>query len=334
MAKTRAQNIRLGIFITISVSVLLLLVGYYTTRQFFEKTDTYYVVFHDLSVSGLEVGSPVKYLGINVGTISDITIDPENVQDIILELSLKPSTPVKEDTRADIISVGITGLKSIEIRAGSNKADPLPVGGYINAGSSMAEEITGKAEVIAQKAERVLNNLQLFTDPENLSKFTDLANQLSSLTRQTERTILGVDSLISENRSTIKLSIENVAEASNTLKNSAEMLNSTVLFVNQLLESDTVTDILVNTRKLTQELSRSDVTAMVENISSVAAETSELLSRLNRDYDMKSEELNRNLRLLRETLDNLNDASKKINQDPSILIRGINDKGAPDKDLN
>ena len=225
MAKTTAQNIRLGIFITISVSVLLLLIGYYTTRQFFEKTDVYYVVFHDLSVSGLEVGSPVKYLGINVGTISDITIDQENVQDIILELSLKPSTPVKEDTRADIISIGITGLKSIEIRAGSNEADPLPVGGYINAGSSMAEEITGKAEVIAQKAERVLNNLQIFTDPENLSKITDLANQLSSLTRQTERTILGIDSLITENRSTIKLSIQNVADASSNLKNSTEKLN-------------------------------------------------------------------------------------------------------------
>ncbi len=334
MAKTTAQNIRLGIFITISVSVLLLLVGYYTTRQFFKKTDTYYVVFHDLSVSGLEIGSPVKYLGINVGSISNITIDEENVQDIILELALKPSTPVKEDTRADIITLGITGLKSIEIRAGSNEADPLPVGGYINAGSSMAEEITGKAEVIAQKAERVLNNLQLFTDPENLSKITDLANQLSSLTRQTERTILGVDSLIAENRSTIKLSIENVADASSNLKNSTEKLNSTVLFVNQLLESDTVADILVNTRKVTQELSRSDIQLMIENISNVASETSALLSRLNRDYDMKSEELTRNLRLLRETLDNLNDASKKINQDPSILIRGINDRRAPDKDLN
>ncbi len=334
MAKTTAQNIRLGIFITISVSVLLLLVGYYTTRQFFKKTDTYYVVFHDLSVSGLEIGSPVKYLGINVGSISNITIDEENVQDIILELALKPSTPVKEDTRADIITLGITGLKSIEIRAGSNEADPLPVGGYINAGSSMAEEITGKAEVIAQKAERVLNNLQLFTDPENLSKITDLANQLSSLTRQTERTILGIDSLIAENRSTIKLSIENVADASSNLKNSTEKLNSTVLFVNQLLESDTVADILVNTRKVTQELSRSDIQLMIENISNVASETSALLSRLNRDYDMKSEELTRNLRLLRETLDNLNDASKKINQDPSILIRGINDRRAPDKDLN
>jgi len=334
MAKTTAQNIRLGIFITISVSVLLLLVGYYTTRQFFKKTDTYYVVFHDLSVSGLEIGSPVKYLGINVGSISNITIDEKNVQDIILELALKPSTPVKEDTRADIITLGITGLKSIEIRAGSNDADPLPVGGYINAGSSMAEEITGKAEVIAQKAERVLNNLQLFTDPENLSKITDLANQLSSLTRQTERTILGIDSLIAENRSTIKLSIDNVADASSNLKNSTEKLNSTVLFVNQLLESDTVADILVNTRKVTQQLSRSDVQSMIENISNVAVETSALLSRLNRDYDLKSEELTRSLRLLRETLDNLSDASKKINQDPSILIRGINDKGAPDKDLN
>jgi phospholipid/cholesterol/gamma-HCH transport system substrate-binding protein len=69
---------------------------FFTSREFFEKTDTYYVQFHDVSVGGLEVGSPVKYMGIKVGSITDITIDPENVQNIIITLELEPDTPNKK----------------------------------------------------------------------------------------------------------------------------------------------------------------------------------------------------------------------------------------------
>ena len=334
MIKTRSQNIRLGIFITISIAVLSILVGYFTTRQFFEKTDTYYVVYHDISVSGLEIGSPVKYMGIKVGTITNITIDPTDVKDIIVELALKPYTPIKQDAQADIISVGITGLKTIEIRAGSNESEFLEVGGYIIAGGSVAEEITGKAEIIAQKAERVLNNLQIFTEPENLDKITGLVDQLSILTEKTTATVQGADSLINENRYMINASVENVVVASENLRKTSEMVNSTIVRLNQLIKSDTITDILASTRKVTSDLSNSDIKKMIDNISNVARETDVLLNKINRDFDLNSDELTKNLLLLRVTLENLNDASRKINQDPSILIRGVKDKRILDNELD
>ncbi|MDI3520898.1 MAG: phospholipid/cholesterol/gamma-HCH transport system substrate-binding protein, partial [Anaerophaga sp.] len=102
----RSKKIRLGIFIIVSSALLLFLVVYFTARELFEKSDTYYVNFHDVSVSGMEIGSPVKYLGINVGTISDIRINPQDITSIIAELSLKQGTPIKEDAKADIVSLG------------------------------------------------------------------------------------------------------------------------------------------------------------------------------------------------------------------------------------
>ena len=72
-------------------------------------------------------------------------------------------TPIKQDTQADIVTQGITGLKAIEIRGGTNQAEFLKSGDYISAGRSTAEEITGKANIIAEKAEKVINNLQIFT---------------------------------------------------------------------------------------------------------------------------------------------------------------------------
>lgn len=131
--------------------LFIFLIGYFTARELFEKTDTYYVAFQDVSVSGMEVGSSVKYLGINVGTISDIEINPEDVTSILLELSLKSGTPIKEDSRAEIVSLGITGMKAIEIRGGSNEAKLLNPGSHIEPGESLTSKISGKADVIAEK---------------------------------------------------------------------------------------------------------------------------------------------------------------------------------------
>ena len=118
--KTRTQKIRLGIFIFISGALLVFLILYFAANKLFEKSDIYYVSYHDVSVSGLEVGSPVNYLGIKIGTISNIFIDPQDINSIIVELSLQPGTPIKKDAYADIVSLGITGLKTIQIRGGSN----------------------------------------------------------------------------------------------------------------------------------------------------------------------------------------------------------------------
>jgi phospholipid/cholesterol/gamma-HCH transport system substrate-binding protein len=334
MIKTRAQNIRLGIFITISLAILLGLVGFFTSREFFEKTDTYYVQFHDVSVGGLEVGSPVKYMGIKVGSITDITIDPENVQNIIITLELEPDTPIRKDARADINTLGITGLKTIEIRAGSNDAVTLEVGGYIQPGSSITEEITGKAEIIAQKAESVLNNLQKFTRPENLDKITILAEEMTDLTRRTKKTVNNIDSLVMENRSAIQLAIKDVTATSSNLKQTSVLMNETLQRINLLVTSDSVSEILINTREVSQSLKEAEIAKMVQNISEAANQADELLIRINRDFDLNSDEITQNLRLLRETLENLNNASRKINQDPSILFRGVNDKRAPDSELN
>ncbi|MFP4622444.1 MAG: MlaD family protein [Bacteroidales bacterium] len=97
--RNRSQKIRLGVFLFVSLAILLSVIGFLTAREFFEKEDVYYVSYEDISVSGLEVGSPVKYMGIKVGTIQDINIDPQNVNKIILELALKPDVPIKKMRR-------------------------------------------------------------------------------------------------------------------------------------------------------------------------------------------------------------------------------------------
>lgn len=332
MAK-KAQKIRLGIFILISSTILLLVLGLFTAKEFFKKEDTYYISYEDISVSGLEVGSPVKYMGVKVGTVADIHIDPEDVSNIIVEVSLKPGTPVKEDARADITSVGITGLKTIEIRGGSNEAESLEPGEYIPAGSSITEEITGKAEIIAEKAEVVLNNLQTFTRPENLDKFAMLAADVSRLAIKTGQTINTIDTLIAENRLQISQTVNNTRQVSERLNESSKLIQESVIKINRLVEGDTLSQILANARDVSVKLREAEVGELINNLAEVAGQTHKLLLKIDDDLDRNSQDFSESLILLKRILENLNEASRKINENPSILLRGVNTENIPDEKL-
>lgn len=324
--KTRTQKFRLGIFITISSLILIGLVVFFTAQQFFEKSDTYYVSYQDVSVSGLEVGSPVKYLGIKVGSISDIKIDPKDVNSIIVELKLDPTTPVKEDTKANIVARGITGLKTIEIRGGSNKAKPLDEGKFIEPGSSVTAEITGKAEVIAEKAERVINNLQVFSSPENMKKFTQAAEQITSFVQRAELTMARVDTLVMENRDTINSTIIEAHRVT-------QRIDKSLAEVERLVRNDTIHRILANTEEFSNTLKQSNLKGLISDFSELIRQTQVLLNNADSDINQGTEDLKRNLELLKYTLENLNEASRKINSNPSILLRNPRKNDTPDSEL-
>ena len=167
---TRSQKIRMGTFITVSMLGLIDTLAIVTTSRFFEVRDIYYIGYQDISVTGLKEGSSVKYHGITVGYVSKISIDPQDIRRVIVEVSLDHGTPIKKDTYAEIEMLGITGLKLIELRGGSNESEYLDPEGFIQPGRSISEAITGRAEVIAEKAELILNNIAALTTSENREK--------------------------------------------------------------------------------------------------------------------------------------------------------------------
>ncbi len=331
--KTKAQKTRLGIFLIIGFGVLFLLLGYFTTRHLFEQKNTYYVAYYDVSVSGLEVGSPVKYLGINIGSISDIRINPEDINSIIVKLSIRQDAPIKEDAVADIVSIGITGLKTIEIRGGSHEADLLEEHKFIKPGTSLAEDITGKAEIIAFKTEQVLNNLQDFTHPDNLEKITVAIENISDLAENVNTTVSKADEMIEENRMDIRETVLTVNELGMQLNKTSRELDNAIVRVNEIVHSDTVDQVLGNLRDVSLTLKEANLSRLIENFAYLTEQTQRLLAKIDDDLDRSSQDLSENLSLLKVTLENLSETSRKINADPSLLIRRGREPGGPDHKL-
>ncbi|MEO8740117.1 MAG: MlaD family protein [Casimicrobiaceae bacterium] len=85
---------------------------------------TYSIRFAD-SVSGLAVGDPVKFRGVDVGTVKAIALDTADARLVQVEVSLRKETPVKTDTRAVLKLKGITGVVFVELNGGAPNAKTL-----------------------------------------------------------------------------------------------------------------------------------------------------------------------------------------------------------------
>lgn len=84
-----------------------------------------YDVFVRESVAGLTPGAPVKYLGVDVGQVAGIAINPDNSEEVRLTLEIARGTPIKEDTNAVLGIQGLTGLMYVELQGGSRDAPIL-----------------------------------------------------------------------------------------------------------------------------------------------------------------------------------------------------------------
>ena len=87
--------------------------------------DVLYRIHFPDSVSGLAVGDSVKYRGVDVGTVKEMIIDPDNSRLVRVDVRLRKETPVKTDTRASLALKGITGVVFIELNGGNPAAQTL-----------------------------------------------------------------------------------------------------------------------------------------------------------------------------------------------------------------
>jgi len=87
--------------------------------------DVLYRIHFDESVSGLALGEPVKFVGVDVGTVKSMSIDTVDTHWVQVDVKLRKDAPVKTDTKATLKTKGITGVSFIELSGGSADAQML-----------------------------------------------------------------------------------------------------------------------------------------------------------------------------------------------------------------
>lgn len=151
---------------------------------------TLYQAIETESVSGLNVDAPVKYNGVDVGTVKSIDLDPANPQRVRLLLALRHGTPVKLDTVAVLKTQGLTGIAYVELSGGS-PASPL-----------LLESAPGVPPTIATRP----------------SLSARLENVLGSVLTKLDATTSRIDALLSaENMHAVSSALADISAVTHTL---------------------------------------------------------------------------------------------------------------------
>ena len=294
------QKFRLGIFIVVFSVLMIIFLVLVAGNKIVEKRDIYYIRYENTSVSGLQIGGPVKYRGIGIGRVDDITIDAKDVTNIIVTVSVKAETPIKEDMRASLIPIGITGLLQVEITGGSKEASFLKTKSFIPAGVSTFESISGKAEIISEKLERLLNNLAEITNEENRKKINNIINN--------------VDEMITDNQQSINSVLTSL---SSTTRDLAIIADET----RQIMQSGEIENIVSNTEKITKDIENSNLEQLLVDMNAAIKKLDITMSRIDATHLESRQDILDTIEALKETIEYLNDFSRQISDDPSLLIR-------------
>jgi len=130
MKTTMSQKTRIGLFTVIGLLILvagIFIIG--KKKNLFGDTFHIYGTFNN--VGGLQVGNNIRFAGINVGTVEDISIISDTMirVDMVLQSKIKPF--LKSTSFASIGSDGLMGDKLITITAGAANTVVLANGSRI-----------------------------------------------------------------------------------------------------------------------------------------------------------------------------------------------------------
>jgi len=177
-----------GLFtLTLVAALMAILLWLGTGGRYYKLYDTYYAYMNE-SVSGLNLNAPVKYRGVEVGNVRDITLDPANSERVRLLLKIERGTPVKEDSVAVLRTQGLTGIAYVELAGGSLQSPLLKPKGdekypAIRTGPSLMTRMDTALSSLLANVSRVSDNVNAVLDEDNRRAFKHSLAQIDTVTR-------------------------------------------------------------------------------------------------------------------------------------------------------
>jgi phospholipid/cholesterol/gamma-HCH transport system substrate-binding protein len=168
-----ANYVAVGAFVLLILALGAGFVLWYTDSANGEQ-DRRYEIYFEGGVSGLSEGASVRYLGVAVGRVVRIGIDPRNERRVRVVADIREDTPIKKDTVARLTLQGITGLLYVNLLprdAGSTPLLPVESLKYpvIPSAQSQFDVLIASLPDVIAKASETLNRINALLSDRNIA---------------------------------------------------------------------------------------------------------------------------------------------------------------------
>ncbi|MBR5692949.1 MAG: MCE family protein [Fibrobacter sp.] len=300
METTRSERIKLGAFMLFCGIMVCVFLGYVLKRYLSEQYDNYYTIF-DTSVNGLFVDAKVKLNGIDVGSVTQITIHEENLNEVVVAFKVHHGTPIKQGTRAGMTAgMNLTGEKQVILSGGTFSEPNVPEGGFVPAEKSSFDQIANQASNIASHADSVLINLNAILSNENAEHLSRAIQNFEAMTNNLKR--------ITQD---LSKPIESISKSAESIHNVMSEIENAKIAAKASENLDIVKE----------KLEALDTKSLNDNLTEAMASINQLSKRLDQMVYKNEDQVGEAIVELNSVLENLEEFSQKIKNNPSALIR-------------
>lgn len=245
-----ANYVAVGAFILLAIAAAVGFLIWYNDASDGREYDVYEIYFAG-SVSGLDRGSPVRYLGVDVGRVRRLAIDHKRVGRVVVIAEVDRTAPISSATRASLGLQGVTGLLYVNLKEAPeiDGSKPLAQGERYPVIDSVASdfdtflaslpELMSRASSLLERVGRVLSdeNITALADTMgNLNKATatlpattrnvgELVEQMRATVTEIRGAAEGLRGLVGETRPEIKLAMEKVGVVADNLAQASQRID-------------------------------------------------------------------------------------------------------------
>ncbi len=180
----RANYILVGLF------TLLMLFGglgftLWTAKRDKDVPMTRYDISFNESVRGLSVNSDVLFSGVRVGKVEQIKISEVTPGAVRVRILIAADTPVRENSQAQLIVVGLTGTSAITISGGTVNSPLMKVPdgavGELHYEPSPLSSVVAQMPDVLASANLLLRRMERMFSERNAQSFTTMMDSMASV---------------------------------------------------------------------------------------------------------------------------------------------------------
>ncbi|WP_029063126.1 MlaD family protein [Labrenzia sp. DG1229] len=280
--ETRANYILIGSFM---VAILVAAFGfvYWKAATAESRQNVELMVIYPGPVTGLPVGGQVLFNGIKVGDVKSLDFAPDDPTKVVATVGIKPTTPIREDTKATLNFTGLTGIAYVDLSGGTSSS-PLLLGKddgkvpVLYAERSFFDDIVDGARDVLKRADTTMKTIE------------DILVENQPLINDTIKNVETFSAALAANSDGVKDFMASIGKASDAFSSLSGRLEKLVDQGERLLAavpSDKVTAIVDDLTKFSNSLGKAsdDIDLLMSDAQSAAKELETFTKKLNDGLD-------------------------------------------------
>ena len=202
--ENRAHALAAGLF-TLVLGAALAAVGIWFSNGDVKLVP--YVMTTSKAVTGLKAEAPVRYRGVDVGKVEDISIDTRNNGRVRIRIGVREGTPITSSTYAQLGYQGITGLAYVLLGDDGKSENLLPSSPDAMAQIPMKPSLMDEGENLFATVAEIAHKATQLLDDENqghvrrtLANLEEATQRASVVAKKLEPSLEAMPGLIAEAR--------------------------------------------------------------------------------------------------------------------------------------